>query len=174
MSDVILVDENDCEIGLMDKLEAHQQGKLHRAFSIFIFNDKNQLLLQKRALNKYHSASLWTNTCCSHPENGESIEDAASRRLQEEMGFTTPLKFFKSFVYKAELANGLFEHEFDHVFIGFYNANPIPNADEVSRWRYEDLKDLEKDLAANPSHYTVWLKIIFGEVKDFVLSNHVG
>jgi len=170
MSDVILVDENDVAIGQMNKIEAHEKGLLHRAFSVFIFNDKNELLLQKRAMFKYHSASLWSNTCCSHPEVGESIEDSSARRLQEEMGFTTELQFFKSFIYKSELGNGLWEHEFDHVLIGFYNAAPVPDSAEVSRWKYIDLTELEKDMSENPSHYTAWLKIIFADVKDFVLS----
>lgn len=168
--EVILVDENDHEIGLMDKLEAHEKGLLHRAFSIFIFNDKNELLMQKRAMGKYHSASLWSNTCCSHPKMGDSIEIACEIRLMEEMGFITELKFFKSFIYKASLGNGLHEHEFDHVYIGRFNGSPVPNSAEVARWRYVDLNELEKDLVANPTHYTAWLKIIFGDVKKYILS----
>ena len=170
MSEIILVDEKDNQIGLMDKLEAHQKGLLHRAFSVFIFNDFNQLLLQKRAIDKYHSGGLWTNTCCSHPEVGEPIEDACKRRLEEEMGFQTNINFLTSFIYKAELENGLFEHELDHVYVGNYNAAPDPNLFEVSDWKYMDLMDLEKDLETNPSRYTVWFKIIFSEVKHHILS----
>ncbi|MDA0986215.1 MAG: isopentenyl-diphosphate Delta-isomerase [Bacteroidetes bacterium] len=171
MSALILVDEKDRAIGQMDKLEVHQKGFLHRAFSIFIFNDFNQLLLQKRAADKYHSGGLWTNTCCGHPEVGENIEDACSRRLQEEMGFQTKLEFITSFIYKAELNHQLFEHEFDHVFFGRYNAAPDPNEYEVSKWRYVDLIELEKDIESNPSQYTVWFKIIFNDVKNHVLGS---
>lgn len=169
MSELILVDEKDNQIGLMDKLEVHQKGLLHRAFSIFIFNDFNQLLLQKRATDKYHSGGLWTNTCCSHPEMGETLEDACLRRLQEEMGFQTKLEFVTSFIYKAELDQQLFEHEFDHVFVGRYNASPDPDVYEVAEWKYVDLIELEKDLESNPTKYTVWFRIIFAEVKKHIL-----
>jgi len=169
MSDIILVDEKDNQIGQMDKLEVHQKGLLHRAFSIFIFNDSNQLLLQKRAIDKYHSGGLWTNTCCSHPEEGESLDDACSRRLEEEMGFKTKFNFVTSFIYKAELDNQLTEHEFDHVFIGTYNAAPDPNSYEVSDWKYMDLTELERDIETNPNNYTIWFRIIFKEVKNHIL-----
>jgi isopentenyl-diphosphate Delta-isomerase len=145
LNEVILVDEQDVEIGSMEKLEVHQKGLLHRAFSVFVFNDKQELLLQQRALEKYHSPALWTNTCCSHPSPGETTISAARRRLQEEMGFDTELDFAFHFTYKAEFENGLTEHEFDHVFIGTFNDHFIPNPAEVMDIRYESM--LENYLA---------------------------
>ena len=158
---VILVDETDKQIGLMPKLEAHQKAVLHRAFSVFIFNDKNELMLQKRALDKYHSPGLWTNTCCSHQRNGESNMEAGKRRLYEEMGFMTELKETISFIYKAPFDNGLTEHEFDHVMIGYYNNEPNINKDEVADWKWMSLKDVKKDLNEHPERYTIWFSIIF-------------
>ena len=158
---VILVDETDKQIGLMPKLEAHQKAVLHRAFSVFIFNDKNELMLQKRALDKYHSPGLWTNTCCSHQRNGESNMEAGKRRLYEEMGFMTELKETISFIYKAPFDNGLTEHEFDHVMIGYYNNEPNINKDEVADWKWMSLEDVKKDLNEHPERYTIWFSIIF-------------
>ena len=158
---VILVDENDNELGLMEKMEAHQKGLLHRAFSVFLINDSNQLLLQKRALDKYHSPGLWTNTCCSHPRKSEKVIDAGHRRLFEEMGIKSELKPFTSFVYKAEFDNGLIEHEFDHVIVGSFVGHPIINQLEVCDWKWEDLDLLKIDLNTNPNDYTEWFKIIF-------------
>ena len=158
---VILVDENDNQLGLMEKIEAHEKALLHRAFSVFILNDNKQLLLQKRALNKYHSPGLWTNTCCSHPRDGESVIDAGIRRLDEEMGFKTQLNNLFSFVYKARLDNGLTEHEYDHVLLGKYNKDPLINELEVCDWKWVDLDALSNDLVINPKSYTVWFKIIF-------------
>ena len=158
---VILVDNNDNQLGLMEKMEAHEKAILHRAFSVFILNDNNELLLQKRALSKYHSPGLWTNTCCSHPRNGESVINAGLRRLKEEMGFETEISSLLSFVYKAEFDNGLTEHEFDHVLVGRYNKNPSINKSEVSDWKWTDLDFLKKDVVSNPDLYTVWFKIIF-------------
>ena len=158
---VVLVDQEDHQIGLMEKIEAHEKGLLHRAFSVFILNDDNDLLLQKRALNKYHSPGLWTNTCCSHPRDNESILNAGNRRLVEEMGFNTELKSFLSFVYKAKVDNGLTEHEFDHVLVGKYNKEPLINHEEVCDWKWIDLDALSNDLVINPKSYTVWFKIIF-------------
>ena len=160
---VILVDKNDNELGLMEKLEAHQKGLLHRAFSVFLLNDSNQLLLQKRALNKYHSPGLWTNTCCSHPRKNEKIIDAAHRRLFEEMGINSDLKPFTSFIYKAEFDNGLIEHEFDHVIVGSFVGQPMINQLEVCDWKWEDLDLLKTKLKTNPNDYTEWFKIIFLE-----------
>ena len=160
---IILVDENDNELGLMEKLEAHQKGLLHRAFSVFLLNDSNQLLLQKRALNKYHSPGLWTNTCCSHPRKNEKIIDAAHRRLFEEMGIKNDLKPFTSFIYKAEFDNGLIEHEFDYVVVGSFIGDPIINKLEVCDWKWEDLDLLKTKLNTNPNDYTEWFKIIFLE-----------
>ena len=158
---VILVDNNDNQLGLMEKIEAHEKAILHRAFSVFILNDNNELLLQKRALSKYHSPGLWTNTCCSHPRYGESVINAGLRRLKEEMGFETEISSLLSFIYKAEFDNGLTEHEFDHVLVGRYTKNPSINKSEVSDWKWTDLDFLKKDVVSNPDLYTVWFKIIF-------------
>ena len=158
---VILVDENDNQVGLMPKLEAHQKGLLHRAFSIFIFNSKYELLLQKRASSKYHSGGLWTNTCCSHPREGEDILDAAKRRLFEEMGIETSLRKVHDFIYKAELDNDLTEHEFDHVIYGIYNEDPIINKDEADDFKWIDMDSLNEDIKTNGNNYTIWFKIAF-------------
>jgi len=161
---VILVDKNDNEVGTMEKQEAHVKGLLHRAFSVFIFNDKNELLLQRRAVNKYHSGGLWTNTCCSHPRQNEKTEDAAKRRLLEEMGMRSTLKKQFDFVYKAKLDNNLYEHELDHVFFGFTNDLPIINPEEVEDYTYKTLEDIGNEMKANPDKYTEWFKICFREV----------
>ncbi len=158
---VILVDEQDNEIGLMPKLEAHEKAVLHRAFSVFVLNDKNELMLQQRALHKYHSPGLWTNTCCSHQRQGESNIAAGKRRLQEEMGFSIPLKETVSFIYKAPFDNGLTEHELDHVLIGYSNQAPVINPDEVASWKWMPIADVKKDIAQHPERYTAWFKIIF-------------
>ena len=158
---VILVDENDNQVGLMPKLEAHERGLLHRAFSIFIFNSKYELLLQKRASSKYHSGGLWTNTCCSHPREGEDTSDAANRRLIEEMGIETSLRKVHDFIYKAELDNNLTEHEFDHVFYGVYNEDPVINKDEADDFKWIDMGLLNEDIKINGDNYTVWFKIAF-------------
>ena len=158
---VILVDKDDNELGLMEKLEVHQKGLLHRAFSVFLLNDSNQLLLQKRALDKYHSPGLWTNTCCSHPRKNEKTIVAAHRRLFEEMGIKSELKLFTSFIYKAEFDNGLIEHEFDHVIVGSFVGNPVINQLEVCDWKWEDLDLLKENLKTYPDDYTEWFKIIF-------------
>ncbi len=166
---VILVNEKDQEIGLMPKLEAHQKAVLHRAFSVFIFNSENELMLQQRASNKYHSPNLWTNTCCSHQRSGESNIQAGTRRLYEEMGFTTPLKEITSFIYKAPFDNGLTEHELDHIMVGYYNEDPVINSDEVEDWKWMKIEDVKKDISLNPDLYTAWFKIIF---KNFY--NHLN
>jgi len=158
---VVLVDKSGNQIGLMPKLEAHQKGILHRAFSIFLFNSENQILLQKRSLIKYHSGGLWTNTCCSHPRDGEDIIDAGKRRLYEEMGIKTELKKEFEFTYNAVLKNGLTEHEFDHVLIGNFNGTPILNKDEVEDWKWMSLEEIEKDINENKEDYTVWFVIAF-------------
>jgi len=157
---VILVDEQDCELGIMEKMEAHKHGVLHRALSVLVFNSKGKLLLQKRAETKYHSGGLWTNTCCSHPRPNESISDAASRRLREEMGIEIKLNHAGSFIYKAKLDQGLTEHELDHVFTGVFDAKPNINRHEVADWKYVSVHSLMKDIAANPTQYTEWFKII--------------
>ena len=158
---VILVDENDNQVGVMPKLEAHQKGLLHRAFSVFIFNSKYELLLQKRASSKYHSGGLWTNTCCSHPREGEEILDAAKRRLIEEMGIDTSLRKVHDFIYKAELDNDLTEHEFDHVLYGIYNEDPIINKNEADDFKWIDMDSLNEDIKTNGNNYTIWFKIAF-------------
>ena len=158
---VILVDENDNKIGLMPKLMAHEKALLHRAFSVFILNDKGELMLQQRALDKYHSPGLWTNTCCSHQREGETNIEAGQRRLQEEMGFVTELSETTSFIYKAPFDNGLTEHELDHVMVGHYNDAPKINPEEVVSWKWMDLEDVKVDIAMHPELYTEWFKIIF-------------
>ena len=158
---VVLVDRNDNPMGLMPKLEAHEKGVLHRAFSVFILNQKSQLMLQRRALDKYHSPGLWTNTCCSHPRESESNIEAGVRRLKEEMGFTTPLKPMFSFIYKSKFDNGLTEHEFDHVLLGYYDKQPFINKIEVSDWKWMSLDKIILEIKNKPEDFTVWFKIIF-------------
>tara|TARA_B100001109_G_scaffold139670_1_gene113589 strand:+ start:1326 stop:1838 length:513 start_codon:yes stop_codon:yes gene_type:complete len=161
MDDVILVDKEDNQVGLMQKLEAHQKGLLHRAFSVFIFNSEYKLLLQKRAISKYHSGGLWTNTCCSHPREGEDIIDAANRRLSEEMGIKTSLRKVFEFTYRAELDNNLIENEFDHVLYGVYDHDPILNKEEAEDFKWVDMETLKSDISSNSDKYTVWFKIAF-------------
>jgi len=165
---VILVNEHDEQIGLMPKMEAHEKAVLHRAFSIFIFNNNNELMLQQRAFSKYHSPGLWTNTCCSHQRHGESNLEAGKRRLKEEMGFETPLVEKTSFIYKAPFDNGLTEHELDHIMVGYYNGSPQINTDEVEAWQWMPLEDVKKDIAAQPMLYTAWFKIIFDKLYNFI------
>lgn len=160
---VILVDGNDVPIGSMEKLEAHEKGLLHRAFSIFIFNDEGKILMQQRALHKYHSGGLWTNTCCSHPFPEENTLNAANRRLKEEMGLVTDLKFLFKFQYKAAFDNSLTEHEIDHVFEGRSTKKPIVNSDEVAEYKYMDIDEIVADLKINSHLYTAWFQIIFAE-----------
>jgi isopentenyl-diphosphate Delta-isomerase len=156
--EVILVDRSDKQIGIEEKLKAHQEGKLHRAFSVFIFNSKKELLLQKRAEGKYHSSGLWTNTCCSHPRPGKDIKEEAEARLKEEMGIICKLEEKFSFIYKVKFENNLYEHEFDHVFFGKYNGLVKPRKEEVSSYKWVSLKELEKEINKNPEKYTFWLK----------------
>jgi isopentenyl-diphosphate Delta-isomerase len=158
---VILVNEKDEQIGTMPKMEAHEKGLLHRAFSVFIFNSKKEVMLQQRAFGKYHSPGLWTNTCCSHQREGETSIKAGERRLLEEMGFSVPLKETTTFIYKAPFDNGLTEHEYDHVLIGNYEGPPNINPDEVVDWRWMPLEDVKTDIANHPEMYTAWFKIIF-------------
>ena len=160
MSEVVLVDEKDNPVGVQEKIKAHELGSLHRAFSVFIFNMKGQLLLQKRAEGKYHSAGLWTNTCCSHPMPGEEIEKAAHRRLHEEFGFDCSLEKTFSIIYRKKLGNGLTEYEFDHVFIGRHEGPPKPCENEVKDWKWEDLGKVKNDIKNHPGKYTHWFKII--------------
>tara|TARA_R110002126_G_scaffold78829_1_gene196064 strand:- start:16561 stop:17079 length:519 start_codon:yes stop_codon:yes gene_type:complete len=160
---VVLVDENDKELGLMPKMEAHKKAVLHRAFSVFIFNKKGELMLQQRAAHKYHSPLLWTNTCCSHQRDRESNIEAGRRRLQEEMGFTTDLKEVFSFIYKVPFDNGLTEHELDHVMIGYFDEKPNLNKEEVEAYKWMTLEEVKHDINNNPTLYTAWFKIIFKE-----------
>ncbi|MGV3632588.1 MAG: isopentenyl-diphosphate Delta-isomerase [Bacteroidota bacterium] len=160
---LILVDEQDREQGYLPKLEVHQKGLLHRAFSILVFNAQGEFLIHQRAHEKYHSPGLWTNTCCSHPHKGEATEAAAHRRLQEEMGFDCDLAFVYKFIYKTELDHGLTEHELDHVFIGEYNGDFSPNPDEVSAFRWIGLPELRSDITDHPENYTFWFRKIVSE-----------
>lgn len=169
---VILVNEKDEQIGLMPKMEAHEKAVLHRAFSVFIFNSNNELMLQQRAAHKYHSPLLWTNTCCSHQRHGESNLDAGMRRLEEEMGFTTSLKETTSFIYKAPFDNGLTEHELDHILVGYFNDDPVINPDEVADWKWISLESVKSDMATNPEFYTAWFKIIFEKFYDYINTTH--
>jgi isopentenyl-diphosphate delta-isomerase len=166
--EVILVNELDEPIGLMPKLEAHQKAVLHRAFSVFVLNDQNEIMLQQRAHHKYHSPLLWTNTCCSHQRNGETNIEAGSRRLFEEMGFQTDLKELFHFIYKAPFDNGLTEHELDHVMIGYYNGSPNINSEEVEDWKWMKIEDVKTDMVVNAAIYTVWFKIIFDEFYHYL------
>ncbi|MDG2372522.1 MAG: isopentenyl-diphosphate Delta-isomerase [Flavobacteriaceae bacterium] len=166
--EVILVDSQDQILGTMPKMEAHEKGVLHRAFSIFILNSKRKILLQKRAKNKYHSSGLWTNTCCSHQRINETSISAGNRRLKEEMGIDTNLEEIFTFKYKATFANGLTEHELDHILIGFTEKKPIINTDEVSDWKWENIDFIHQDLSNNPNKYTIWFKIIFDEFINYL------
>ncbi|CAM1347292.1 isopentenyl-diphosphate Delta-isomerase [Tenacibaculum insulae] len=163
---VILVDKNDNPIGLMEKIEAHEKALLHRAFSVFVFNDKKELMLQQRAADKYHSPLLWTNTCCSHQRSGETNLAAGKRRLQEEMGFVCDLKEVFSFIYKAPFDNGLTEHELDHVMVGDFNEQPNINKEEVESYKWMTLEAVKNDIEKQPEIYTAWFKIIFKESYD--------
>jgi isopentenyl-diphosphate delta-isomerase len=162
---VILVNNNDQSLGTMEKMEAHEKGIMHRAISVFVFNTSGEMLLQKRAGEKYHSAGLWSNTACSHPRTAEKTADAAHRRLKEEMGFDCELEEAFSFTYKAHVGEGLTEHEYDHVFVGHSDEKPDPDPDEVSDWKYVDFDSLMEDIENNPDAYTVWFKIAVKELK---------
>ncbi len=165
---VILVNQKDEKIGLMPKMEAHEKALLHRAFSVFVFNKKEELLLQQRAKEKYHSPLLWANTCCSHQRDGEENVQAGKRRLQEEMGFVCDLKEVTSFIYKAPFDNGLTEHELDHILVGHYDEDPIINKDEVEDYKWMPLEDVKNDIAKQPEIYTEWFKIIFDKFYHFL------
>lgn len=164
---VILVDEQDKPTGILEKMEAHEKGLLHRAFSIFIFNSKGEMLLQQRALNKYHSGGLWTNACCSHPEPGEETLAAAKRRLAEEMGFDISIRKIFDFVYKAEFDNGLTEYEFDHVFAGEYNGAINFNKEEAMDFCFKDVESIRHSLHTHPQKYTAWFHLAFSKIEDW-------
>jgi isopentenyl-diphosphate delta-isomerase len=160
MEQVILVDEQDNEIGVMEKMEAHQKGLLHRAFSVLLFNNQGELLLQKRASTKYHSGGLWTNTCCSHPMPNENILDAAKRKLYQEMGIQTEMEFAYKFIYTTSLDNNLIENELDYVLIGNFDGKPQLNPAEASDWKFASLESIKEDMISKPDNYTVWFKKI--------------
>jgi isopentenyl-diphosphate Delta-isomerase len=160
MEEIILVDEQDNAIGTMEKMEAHRRGVLHRAFSVVLFNSSGDLLLQRRAENKYHSGGLWTNTCCSHPLPDESVRDAAQRRLKYEMGINLRPEFAFKFIYKTPLDKDLIEHELDYVFIGTFDGKPAINNEEVAEWKFMSLRDLKTDIRISPEIYTVWFRLI--------------
>jgi isopentenyl-diphosphate Delta-isomerase len=161
MNQVVLVNESDETVGVMEKMDAHRTGVLHRAFSLFVINSSGEMLLQQRAFSKYHSGGLWTNTCCSHPYPNEEVSHAVHRRLQEEMGFDCPIEKFGTLLYKAEVGNGLTEHEYDHLFVGYYDKAPVANAEEVADWKYITLPELQLQLTLNPHNYTAWLRMAF-------------
>lgn len=168
---VILVNEFDEQVGIMPKMEAHEKAVLHRAFSVFVMNNKGETMLQQRAAHKYHSPLLWTNTCCSHQREGETNIEAGKRRLQEEMGFVTELTELFSFIYKAPFDNGLTEHELDHVMLGSYTGNPEINVEEVANWKWMKPAAIKEDIAAHPENYTVWFKIIFEKFYNHFIQN---
>ncbi|HLO38940.1 MAG TPA: isopentenyl-diphosphate Delta-isomerase [Lacibacter sp.] len=171
MQEVILVNELDETVGSMEKMEAHEKALLHRAFSVFLFNKKGEMLLQKRAASKYHSPSLWTNACCSHPMPGEETKAAALRRLEEELGFTTAINKAFHFTYKAVFDNGLTEHEFDHVFVGEYEGVMILNTEEVSEVCYKSMTEIKTEIEHNAGDYTEWFKIAFPLLEDWLQQN---
>jgi len=165
--EIVLVDERDVQVGVAPKLAVHLEGRLHRAFSVFVFDPQGRMLLQRRAAGKYHSGGLWSNTACGHPRPGERTEAAAARRLHEEMGFQCDLTHRTEMVYRAEVRAGLVEHEFDHIFVGTYDGDPLPHPEEVAGWRWMDIADLHADVAAAPERYTPWFRLaledLFGE-----------
>ncbi len=163
MEEVILVDQDDNVIGTMEKMEAHRKGLLHRAFSVVIFNSKGEILLQKRALSKYHSGGLWTNACCSHPLPDESMDMATQRKLKQEMGIDLKVKYAYKFIYRTNLDNGLIEHEYDHVFTGTFDGEPVINKHEVEDWKFISPEHLLLDVKLNPRNYTYWFKLILDQ-----------
>ena len=168
LEEVILVNDKDEVVGQMEKMEAHRHAILHRAFSVFIFNTKGEMLLQKRASGKYHSGGLWTNACCSHPRPGEETSDAALRRLKEEMGFQVPLKKVFDFIYKTEFDNGLQEFEFDHVFTGIYNGIISPDTGEVEDFCFKEINEIRESLLSHPQKYTAWFHIAFHKMQQWL------
>ena len=173
---VILVDENDNQIGVEEKQKVHVEGKMHRAFSVYIFNSKGELLIQRRAKNKYHSGGLWANTCCSHPRPDEDTEEAAHRRLQEEMGFDAELKEEMKFKYKVKFDNGLTENEYLYVFTGKADITPVPNPEEIEEWRWISIEELKNDIKENPDKYAYWFKITIEKLNYSLIARggHIG
>lgn len=168
MDEIILVDSNGKETGSGKKTDIHREGKLHRAFSIFVFNSRGEMLLHRRNSSKYHSGGLWTNACCSHPRKGERLEDAVHRRLREEMGFDTELKEIFSFTYKVKFDNGLFEHEYDHVFVGSFDGEPRPDPEEVEDFMWVSPDEVKRDIQKNPEKYTYWFREAIGRVMSHI------
>lgn len=162
---IVLVDKNNRKIGVEEKIKAHKEGKLHRAFSIFIFNSRGELLIQQRAKTKYHSGGLWSNTVCSHPKPNETYNQAVHRRLNEEMGFNCKLKKLFCFIYNAGFQNGLIENEYDCVFIGKFDGNPKPNPQEIMDYKWVSMKELKQEIIKNPNKFSVWLKIALNRIK---------
>jgi len=173
MEEIILVNKEGFQIGIAEKFDAHKKGLLHRAFSVFIFNNKGELLIQKRASEKYHSPNLWSNACCGHPRPNESTKEAAMRRLNEEMGFSVELEERFTYSYYVNFENGLVENEFDHIFIGYWNNNPLLNLNEASEWKYIPLNKLQLDLIENPLNYTFWFKEIIKEKQFQTILNEI-
>ena len=171
IAEVILVDEQDNEIGVMEKMDVHRQGLLHRAFSVFIFNSTGHMLLQKRASCKYHSPGLWTNACCSHPAPGETTSFAAARRLNEELGFTCFLSEITSFIYETPFDNGLIEHEYDHVFTGIYEGEITLNDEEVEEIKWMSLKEIDEAISENRDQFSFWFLIAYPLVKQKLISS---
>ena len=171
--DIILVNEQDEPVGTMEKMEAHRKALLHRAFSVFIFNARGEMLLQQRSIKKYHSAGLWTNACCSHPKPGEDTKNAAETRLQEEMGFGTPLTKIFEFTYRSAFDNGLTEYEFDHVYAGTYDGPMQPSPDEVNDYCYKSLDEIKSSLQSHPAKYTTWFSIAFPLVEKWMQSQTI-
>ena len=163
-----MVDEHDNALGVMDKMEAHQKGLIHRAFSIFVFNSRGEMLLQQRALSKYHSAGLWSNSCCSHPLPGEEVKEAATRRLNEELGFETSLEKIFDFIYQVSFENGLVENEFDHVFVGHYDGAININSEEVNDYALKPMEQIREELKKKPENYTEWFKISFPKIETWL------
>lgn len=161
---VVLVDADDVEVGTLEKLRAHLDGALHRAFSVFVFDAEGRMLLQRRAAEKYHSGGLWSNTCCSHPRPGEAVDAAARRRLREEMGFECPLEEAFRFVYRADVGGGLTEHEYDYVFVGRFDGEPVPNPAEVEGWRWMDVDGVRREMERDPAAFTFWFRTAFAQV----------
>jgi isopentenyl-diphosphate delta-isomerase len=167
---VVLVDEDDNPLGVMEKIKAHREAQLHRAVSVFIIDSRGRWILQKRALDKYHSKGLWTNACCTHPYPGESDQEAAKRRLAEEMGLKCEIKEVFSFIYREELDNNLTEHELDHVFVGVTDQEPVINKNEVLDWKRISFDEMKRDIHSNPARYTVWFRKIFEKVHSHILT----
>jgi isopentenyl-diphosphate delta-isomerase len=171
---IILVNEDDEQVGIQDKFSVHQLGLLHRAFSVFVFNSKNELLLQRRADDKYHSPGLWTNTCCSHPIPGETTINACHRRLMEEMSLKCELRHAFSFIYQCKFSNGLIENEFDHVYVGYSDNTPVLNKKEAKDWKYININDLEREIELQPDNFTEWLKICLTRLIEHTKSYQIN